>query len=157
MDDCSKQKSSKARGVAPLLPSACQPHFDNTPPNGKDDLQQQNHQPRMADPSDCETSDNPTDDDSRKIVSRVTVKSIPQTGSRRIQHSILQEKWQFMFSQLVAFKERHGHCLVPNRYRDCHALGAWVSTQRRQVSCLKTPGAAITRSTKLVANGHGYD
>lgn len=44
---------------------------------------------------------------------------------------ILQHRWDNMFSRLAAFKERHGHCLVPNRYEGDRSLGAWVSTQRR--------------------------
>ncbi len=47
----------------------------------------------------------------------------------------LERKWQAMFARLLKFKANHGHCLVPNRYTDDHALGAWVSTQRRQVGC----------------------
>jgi Helicase associated domain len=49
----------------------------------------------------------------------------------------LEGKWQAMFARLLKFKAKHGHCLVPNRYIDDHALGAWVSTQRRQVSCAR--------------------
>lgn len=41
-------------------------------------------------------------------------------------------QWEMMFQRLVGFKRNHGHCLVPNRYRSDAALGAWVSTQRRQ-------------------------
>jgi hypothetical protein len=47
---------------------------------------------------------------------------------------VLHSKWNQMFDRLVAFKDRHGHCLVPNRFHEDPALGAWVSTQRRQVS-----------------------
>jgi hypothetical protein len=41
-------------------------------------------------------------------------------------------RWDAMFERLVAFKEKHGHCLVPNRYKDDPKLGSWVTTQRRQ-------------------------
>lgn len=50
-----------------------------------------------------------------------------------------------MFSRLVAFRDLHGHCLVPNRYPSDPSLGSWVSTQRRQYkalisgSCESTP------------------
>jgi hypothetical protein len=47
--------------------------------------------------------------------------------------SVLQQKWNQMYERLFIFKQEHGHCLVPNRYVKHHALGAWVSTQRRQV------------------------
>lgn len=44
---------------------------------------------------------------------------------------ILQHRWETMFQRLLVFKEKHGHCLVPNRYPEDRSLGAWVSTQRR--------------------------
>jgi Helicase associated domain len=46
-------------------------------------------------------------------------------------HGALQAKWEHMFDRLVDFKEKNGHCLVPNRYSQDPSLGAWVSTQRR--------------------------
>lgn len=49
----------------------------------------------------------------------------------------LERKWQAMFARLLKFKANYGHCLVPNRYTEDHALGAWVSTQRRQVRCAR--------------------
>lgn len=98
----------------------------------------------VAQLSEGDTSDN---DDVGKLASRDSKKNRPQTGSGRVQQSILQEKWQFMFERLVSFKERHGHCLVPNRYRDHHALGAWVSTQRRQYKILVSGSSASTPMT----------
>ena len=41
-------------------------------------------------------------------------------------------RWEGMYQRLVDFKNKHGHCLVTNRYQSDIALGAWVSTQRRQ-------------------------
>ena len=46
----------------------------------------------------------------------------------------LQAKWDEMFNRLLDFKKIHAHYLVPIRYSDDPALGAWVSTQQRQVS-----------------------
>lgn len=54
-------------------------------------------------------------------------------GQSSNNYSVLQQKWNHMFDRLVVFKNKHGHCLVPNRYSEDQALGAWVSTQRRQV------------------------
>ena len=45
----------------------------------------------------------------------------------------LQTKWNHMFHRLVDYKQVHGDCLVPNRYKSDMPLGLWVSTQRRQV------------------------
>ena len=37
----------------------------------------------------------------------------------------LQAKWDEMYSRLLAFREKHGHCLVPNRYQEDPQLGSW--------------------------------
>jgi hypothetical protein len=38
--------------------------------------------------------------------------------------------WQKRFSQLVAFRRRHGHCNVPYKSAEAGELGRWVTTQR---------------------------
>ena len=43
-----------------------------------------------------------------------------------------------MFDRLLAFKAKHGHCLVPNRYDEDRSLGAWVSTQRRHYKAIES-------------------
>jgi hypothetical protein len=45
-------------------------------------------------------------------------------------------KWEIMFDRLVEFKNKYGHCLVPNRYKNDNKLGSWVSTQRKQYKAL---------------------
>ena len=47
-------------------------------------------------------------------------------------------KWEMMFQRLLEFKEKHGHCLVPNRFKDDKKLGLWVSMQRRQYKAYST-------------------
>ena len=47
-----------------------------------------------------------------------------------------QEQWNEMLERLVAYKAKHGHCLVPKRYAEDPRLGTWVETQRVQVSTL---------------------
>jgi len=61
--------------------------------------------------------------------------------------SILEQKWNQMFDRLYLFKEKHGHCLVPNRYENDPALGAWVSTQRRQYKILLSGSSESTPMT----------
>lgn len=40
-------------------------------------------------------------------------------------------KWELGFSSLLQFKEREGHCLVPNIYiEDKFSLGSWIGKQR---------------------------
>jgi hypothetical protein len=37
----------------------------------------------------------------------------------------LQAKWEQMYERLIVFKDKHGHCLVPNRYAEDAQLGSW--------------------------------
>jgi hypothetical protein len=40
------------------------------------------------------------------------------------------EKWSVQYDALVSFCEAHGHCIVPNNYKQDKSLGKWVSRQR---------------------------
>jgi hypothetical protein len=41
-------------------------------------------------------------------------------------------QWNKQYEKLVEFKQKNGHCLVPNKYKeDGLSLGAWVSKQRQ--------------------------
>lgn len=40
------------------------------------------------------------------------------------------ENWEKMFLRLTEFKKIHGHCDVPQDFKDDPTLGTWVSTQR---------------------------
>ena len=40
--------------------------------------------------------------------------------------------WKGRLQQLLEFKESHGHCLVPLRYKKIPALGRWVNRQREK-------------------------
>ena len=48
-----------------------------------------------------------------------------------------KKKWHRKFKALLEFREKNGHCLVPNRYNEDPQLGSWVSTQRRQYKLMK--------------------
>lgn len=52
------------------------------------------------------------------------------------------EQWKEMLERLMAYKAKHGHCLVPKRYSEDPRLGTWVETQRVQV-------CSTNRSTML--------
>ena len=39
--------------------------------------------------------------------------------------------WKEQFAELRAYKGRHGDCLVPQKWKENHALGRWVSKQRK--------------------------
>ncbi len=47
-----------------------------------------------------------------------------------------EEKWESMYDQLVAFKERFGHSRVPDRWPENVKLANWVSHQRRKADKL---------------------
>jgi hypothetical protein len=44
----------------------------------------------------------------------------------------LEQKWNMQYVQLVEFKRKEGHCMVPRSYEheQAKSLGEWVSTQR---------------------------
>jgi len=59
-------------------------------------------------------------------------------GVIRLKHfSDGNERWEIMFRLMCKYKEAHGNCLVPNRYKDLPQLGSWVSTQRSHYKALK--------------------
>ncbi|CAB9496719.1 helicase [Seminavis robusta] len=67
-----------------------------------------------------------------------------------------EQRWEWMLERLEEFKEKEGHCNVPNRYPDDPSLGCWVSTQRRHYKkSLTNPGEGLSkeRAAKLVAMG----
>lgn len=48
------------------------------------------------------------------------------------------ERWERKYEQLVAFKSKHGHCDVPQKYPPNQALASWVNGQRtKQLSAEK--------------------
>lgn len=60
-----------------------------------------------------------------------------------------RKSWLKMFSQLLEFKEKHGHCLVPNRYEKNRSLGYWVSTQRHQYKLMKNNQASLMTPERM--------
>ena len=53
--------------------------------------------------------------------------------------------WQEKFNQLLAFKEKHGHCNVPQKYTENKALGSWVCGQRERKRGKKKRASPITQ------------
>jgi len=43
---------------------------------------------------------------------------------------IPNHSWGQMYSRLLEFKTKHGHCLVPQDYKEIKTLGRWVKEQR---------------------------
>lgn len=46
----------------------------------------------------------------------------------------LNALWDETYNELLGFKKKHGHCIVPKKYSENPKLGAWVSKQRLQYS-----------------------
>eukprot|EP00934_Nitzschia_sp_Nitz4_P001966 Nitzschia sp. Nitz4//scaffold107_size73032//27795//30897//NITZ4_005759-RA/size73032-augustus-gene-0.100-mRNA-1//-1//CDS//3329532590//1966//frame0 len=66
----------------------------------------------------------------------------------------IDDHWDEMFRQLMAYKEAYGDCLVPSRYEANLKLGKWVETQRYEYTKLqRTKGAKTTEPEDVVENG----
>lgn len=100
-------------------------HNDADPGNSDDD---QGDDRCMEE--DCEESE---DEDDRKPAARASTEEPPKKKRRRrrVISTLQESKWQQMYQRLVAYKEKNGNALVPNRYAKDTSLGAWVATQRR--------------------------
>jgi len=61
-------------------------------------------------------------------------KSNSSSGSKPASTRVVShaEKWQLRYRDLVAFKQKHGHCLVPLENSDNPQLAHWVKRQRCQ-------------------------
>ncbi len=64
------------------------------------------------------------------------------------------QKWQDKFDQLVAFKQRFGHCQVPDQWPENKSLANWVSFQRQQA---KKGSLPPDRMEKLTAIGFVFN
>jgi len=62
--------------------------------------------------------------------------------------------WETRYAELVAFHEKHGHCLVPNKKPEVEALCKWCYTQRH---CRRLGALRADRVTRLEALGFRWD
>ena len=67
----------------------------------------------------------------------------PSVSLENLRHAIttacieaLADRWNERFGELIAFKERFGHCRVRRHWRENPGLGQWVGTQRTNRSRL---------------------
>jgi len=75
-------------------------------------------------------------------------------------------QWEEGFAYLKAYKEQHGDCLVPQRFKtpDGFNLGSWVSTQRaakeilapERIQCLEKLGFVWDKLTEQWEKGFAY-
>lgn len=59
-------------------------------------------------------------------------------------------RWKLRFEDLKAFKEKHGHCLVPTRSLE-YPLGSWVSTQRAEYKRCMYKQKSSSMTTKRIS------
>jgi len=70
---------------------------------------------------------------------------------------LIREKlvsWEVQYEALCSFKEKHGHCNVPNKYLDNPSLGKWVGNQR---TAWKNNKLLSARMQRLEAMGFVWD
>jgi hypothetical protein len=48
-----------------------------------------------------------------------------------------EQNWDKMFKRLIEYKELHGNCNVPRRYKTDSPLGDWVMTQRQRSKAIQ--------------------
>jgi hypothetical protein len=58
-------------------------------------------------------------------------------------------KWDEKYQELVAFKNEHGHCNVPQGAKLNHGLGTWVANQRRPKFRVRLSDEQIARFEDL--------
>jgi hypothetical protein len=56
------------------------------------------------------------------------------------------EQWSDMYEQAVEFREKHGHCRIPQNFHTDKSLGLWAKRQRYQYTLLKEDPAKSTLS-----------
>mmetsp|Transcript_71 Transcript_71/g.145 ORF Transcript_71/g.145 Transcript_71/m.145 type:complete len:428 (-) Transcript_71:265-1548(-) len=82
-----------------------------------------------------------------------TISGSARSTSRKTKIPPRLEAWNTMFDRLVAYKEKHGDCSVPQRYKLDTKLGNWVHHQR--VS-LAQGSLSDDRKKKLESIGFGW-
>jgi len=65
-----------------------------------------------------------------------------------------ESQWEKMFQVLIAFKEEHGHCNVPQCDETNSSLGAWCTTQRQSQ---KTGRLSTDGISRLESIGFDFD
>jgi len=78
------------------------------------------------------------------------VRSLESVGFLWAKRRKGQPTWDLKFDELIRYREKHGDCLVPTKYKDNPALGRWVSTQRAQYKLMQE-GKVSTMTKERVA------
>jgi superfamily II DNA or RNA helicase len=83
----------------------------------------------------------------------LALESIRQAVTTRVLER-LESSWDVNFGKLVKFKEEHGHCRVPAKYKTDIQLGHWIHVQRHVYSKGKL---SAYRINQLQALGFEWD
>ncbi|CAJ1950842.1 unnamed protein product [Cylindrotheca closterium] len=74
-----------------------------------------------------------------------------EQNSRAPRFRPYQEKqWQEQFEELLSFKEKHGHCLVPHSFEENQTLSRWVKRQRYQYKLMKENKVTTMTASRVV-------
>jgi hypothetical protein len=71
-----------------------------------------------------------------------------------------EDRWDYMLSEMLEFREANGHCLVPHTFPANPQLARWVKRQRRQYKLMndgKTSTMTPERATVLEQEGFVWD
>jgi superfamily II DNA or RNA helicase len=79
---------------------------------------------------------------SRQQLSVERIKRLQEVG---FEWDIAAAYWERMFAALAAYKQKHGDCRVPARYKPDQQLATWVNTQRNTFIRRQLPGDLIKR------------
>ena len=71
---------------------------------------------------------------------------------KRPAHAKKKRTWDESYQILAKFKQKHGHCHVPLRYKDDRALGGWVATVRS-----KAASNELTQEQRSKLDNLGFD
>jgi superfamily II DNA or RNA helicase len=69
----------------------------------------------------------------KETLSKVRVKKLEELG---LVWNSISGFWDRMFSALIDYKRKHGHCNVPNKWRENRQLASWVVNQRSRRALL---------------------
>ena len=71
-----------------------------------------------------------------------------------------KEKWDYRLADLLAYRKKNGHCLVPHTYPPDPQLARWVKRQRRQYKLMqegKPSTMTLDRVELLEKSGFVWD
>ena len=81
-------------------------------------------------------------------------------GCKRSSSKVHEAKWLAMYSKLETYREKHGDCSVPRRFKDDPPLGNWVFNQRKlfhDVGADGRPALAEDRIKRLEKIGFEWE